>query len=82
MIKSNYVASFHTQILRLIKSQHIDLVYIFIHIRIVRLNLHTFILLVSFHHVLATVLPAKSDSDLIFCLQLLDKKLTCTLHLS
>ena len=29
-----------------------------------------------------TVLPAKSDSDVIFCLQLLSKTLTCTLHLS
>ena len=29
-----------------------------------------------------TVLPAKSDSDVIFCLQLLSKILTCTLHLS
>ena len=26
--------------------------------------------------------PTKSDSDLIFCLQLLSKTLTCTLHLS
>ena len=30
----------------------------------------------------ATVLPAKSDSDVVFCLQLLSKTLTCTLHLS
>ena len=29
-----------------------------------------------------TVLPAKSDSDVVFCLQLLSKTLTCTLHLS
>ena len=29
----------------------------------------------------ATVLPAKSDSDVIFCLQLLSKTLTCTLHM-
>ena len=28
------------------------------------------------------VLPAKSDSDIVFCLQLLNKTLTCTLHLS
>ena len=29
-----------------------------------------------------TVLPAKSDSDILFCLQLFNKILTCTLHLS
>ena len=29
-----------------------------------------------------TVLPAKSDSDAIFLLQLLSRTLTCTLHLS
>ena len=29
-----------------------------------------------------TVLPAKSDSDVVFCLKLLSKTLTCTLHLS
>ena len=29
-----------------------------------------------------TVLPTKSDSDVIFCLQLLSKTLTRTLHLS
>ena len=29
-----------------------------------------------------TVVPAKSDSDVILCLQLLSKTLTCTLHLS
>ena len=29
----------------------------------------------------ATVLPAKSDSDVVFCLQLLSKTLTYTLHL-
>ena len=29
-----------------------------------------------------TVLPTKSDSDVILCLQLLSKTLTCTLHLS
>ena len=29
-----------------------------------------------------TVLPAKSDSDVVFCLQLLSKTLTCTSHLS
>ena len=30
----------------------------------------------------STVLPAKSDCDIVFCLQLLSKTLTCTLHLS
>ena len=30
----------------------------------------------------ATVVPTKSDSDIMFCLQLLGKKLTCTLHLT
>ena len=30
----------------------------------------------------ATVVPTKSDSDVIFCLQLLSKTLTCTLKLS
>ena len=29
-----------------------------------------------------TALPAKSDSDVMFCLQLLSKTLTCTHHLS
>ena len=29
-----------------------------------------------------TVVPTKSDSDVILCLQLLSKTLTCTLHLS
>ena len=29
-----------------------------------------------------TVVSTKSDSDVIFCLQLLSKTLTCTLHLS
>ena len=29
-----------------------------------------------------TVVPIKSDSDDIFCLQLLSKSLSCTLHLS
>ena len=31
---------------------------------------------------LGTVVPTKSDSDAILCLQLLSKTLTCTLHLS
>ena len=31
---------------------------------------------------ISTVVPAKSDSDVIFCLQLLSKTLTCTLYLS
>ena len=30
----------------------------------------------------STVLSVKSDSDVVFCLQLLSKTLTCTLHLS
>ena len=30
----------------------------------------------------ATVAPTKSGSHVIFCLQLLSKTLTCTLHLS
>ena len=29
-----------------------------------------------------TVMPTKSDSDVILCLQLLSKTLACTLHLS
>ena len=29
-----------------------------------------------------TVLPTKSDSDAVFCLQLLSKALTCSPHLS
>ena len=33
------------------------------------------------HLVTITVVPTKSDSDDIFCLQLLCKTLTCTLHL-
>ena len=28
------------------------------------------------------VMPTKSDSDVILCLQLLSKTITCTLHLS
>ena len=31
---------------------------------------------------LITVLSAKSDSDAVFCLQLLSKTLTCKLHFS
>ena len=31
---------------------------------------------------MSTVLPAKSDNDVIFCLQLLSKTLIFTLHLS
>ena len=34
------------------------------------------------NYCVATVLPAKSDSDVVFCLQLLSKILTYTLHLS
>ena len=30
----------------------------------------------------STVMPTKSDSDVIFCLQFLSKTLTCTLHLT
>ena len=33
-------------------------------------------------NIVATVVPTKSDSDVRLCLQLLSKKLTCTLHLS
>ena len=29
----------------------------------------------------ATVMPAKSDSDVVFCLQLVSKTFFCTLHL-
>ena len=36
---------------------------------------------VYFYPTVTTVLPAKNDSDM-FCLQLLSKTLTCTLHLS
>ena len=32
--------------------------------------------------VLPSVVPTKSDSDVILCLQLLSKTLTCTLYLS
>ena len=31
---------------------------------------------------LATVVPTKSDSDVVFCLQLLSQTLTCALNLS
>ena len=31
---------------------------------------------------LGIVVPTKSDSDIIFCLQLVSKTLTCTRHLS
>ena len=37
---------------------------------------------VSKQYTYCTVLPAKSDSDVMFCLQLLSKISTCTLHLS
>ena len=33
-------------------------------------------------HILPIVVLTKSDSDVILCLQLLSKTLTCTLHLS
>ena len=41
----------------------------------------TLSLLVSSDYIF-TVVPTKSDSDLIFCLQLLSKSLTFTIHLS
>ena len=31
---------------------------------------------------ICTVVPTKSDSGVMFCLQLLSKTLTCTLHLN
>ena len=34
------------------------------------------------NQLITTVMPTKSDSDIIFCLQLLSKTLICTLHLS
>ena len=34
------------------------------------------------HYYIATIVPTMSDSDVILCLQLLSKTLTCTLHLS
>ena len=37
---------------------------------------------VSFLVVVYTVVPTKSDGDVIFCLQLLNQTLTCTHHLS
>ena len=44
---------------------------------------HTFISLFELLiiRVKTTVLPAKSDGDVVFCLQLLSKTSTCTLHL-
>ena len=33
-------------------------------------------------YLLSTVVPTENDSDVIFCLQLLSKILTCTLYLS
>ena len=48
---------------------------------IVDQNVRLFIIAVDY--VLSyTALPAKSDSNVMFCLQLLSKTLTCTLHLS
>ena len=32
-------------------------------------------------YIVSTVVPTKSDSDVIFCLQLLSKILTCTLRI-
>ena len=34
------------------------------------------------HLLITTVVPANSDSDVILCLHMLSKTLTCTLHLS
>ena len=46
-------------------------------------NTWMFILKVySVNKSLSTVMPTKSDSDVIFCLQLLRKTFNCTLHLS
>ena len=42
------------------------------------LHMHTFRALIRHY----TVMPTNSDSDIILCLQLLSKTLTCTLHLS
>ena len=42
-------------------------------------NLHKFCVLYTFCD--STVVPTKSDSDVIFSLQLLSKTLTCTLYL-
>ena len=41
-----------------------------------------FVIVQHSHITGGTVVPTKSDSDVIFCLQLLSKTLTCTLHLS
>ena len=34
------------------------------------------------NNTISIVVPTKSDSDVLFCLQLLSKTLTCALHLS
>ena len=52
-------------------------------ITLTKLSLYTTIFPCLFNFIMCiTVLPAKNDSDVIFCLQLLSKTLTCTLHLS
>ena len=35
-----------------------------------------------FYHTHDTVVPTKSDSDVVFCFLFLSKTLTCTIHLS
>ena len=40
-----------------------------------------YVLCVDIDKYARTVVPTKSDSDIIFCLQLLSQILTCTLHL-
>ena len=46
----------------------------------VRSDIVMFILIVQMR--LSTIVPTKSDSDVVFCLQLLSKTLTCTHHFS
>ena len=50
--------------------------YVFVVVVVVVVVLQTMRIISS------TVVPTKSDADVIFCLQLLSKTFTCTLNLS
>ena len=39
-------------------------------------------MMMTFPQLERTIVPTKNDSDVVLCLQLLSKTLTCTLHLS
>ena len=49
---------------------------------VLEITCHGLFVVHSMKSKIATVLPTKSDSNVILCLQLLSKILTCTPHLS